>query len=105
MKTYTEITILAQPERTVLEAISLNCDLCSREIKQFGKNGMTMLNPKFRERFGTAFDVRVELCAGEENLDGGAGETTRFDLCPECFEERLRPWLEQQGAVARVEAW
>ena len=66
---------------------------------------MVILNPRFRERFGTALDVRVELCSGEENLDGGAGETKGFDLCPECFEERLSPWLEQQGAIARVKSW
>ncbi len=27
------------------------------------------------------------------------------DLCPECFKERLLPWLDSQGAKARIEDW
>lgn len=105
MKTYSEITIPPQPERVVLQAIALVCDLCSREIKQIGRTGVIILNPEIRAQYGNALEVQVSLRAGEENLDGGAGETTSFDLCPKCFEERLQPWLEQQGALPKVEPW
>ncbi len=95
----------ARPQQIVLEAIALHCDLCGSEIMQYHKNGSVILNPAFRKVYGTALDVQIKLRAGEKGLDGGVGETTSFDLCPTCFETKLRPWLEQQGAVAKVEPW
>lgn len=105
MKTYELITVPVQPERTDLKAIALLCDLCNKQIKQFRPDGTVMLNPIMRERYGNAVEVQVQLKAGELNLDGGVGETTSFDICPRCFEEGLQPWLEAQGAEAKVEAW
>ena len=105
MKTYALVTLPAQPERTDLKAIALICGLCNKEIKYFHDNGVVVLNPIIKERYGGAADVQVQLKAGEHNLNGGVGETISFDICPRCFEERLQRWLEQQGAEAKVEPW
>lgn len=105
MKAYELIKIPAQPTRTDLKAVAVICDLCSATIKYLYNNGVTRLNPQIVEHFGDATDVVIELKAGERYIDGGVGEITYFELCPGCFEDRLRPWLEQQGAEAKVESW
>ena len=69
------------------------------------EDGVTKLEPGLVEVYGNAFAVTIEMKAGDHNLDGGSGETTSFDLCPRCFESRLQPWLESQGAEALIEDW
>lgn len=99
------VTLPAQPERDVLRAIALHFDLCKKPIKAFFENGLTHLNPVMVERYGDAIEVRVSLKSGMRNLNGGVGQTSSFDICPRCFEERLQPWLTAQGAEVLVEDW
>ncbi len=105
MKSYELVTIPPQPERLETRVIAIICDICQIEIQQLLADGTITLNPLLRDGYGNAFSVLIAMRAGENNLDGGVGETTTFDICPTCFDERLRVWLEGQGATARVEAW
>jgi hypothetical protein len=44
--------------------------------------------------------VRAE--EGECYPEGGSTKTTRFDICLSCFNERLIPWFQSQGAEPAV---
>tara|TARA_Y100000310_G_C20654248_1_gene801176 strand:+ start:138 stop:416 length:279 start_codon:yes stop_codon:yes gene_type:complete len=36
--------------------------------------------------------------SGEHYPEGGSGECMLVDLCPDCFRDKLVPWLKSQGA-------
>lgn len=84
---------------------SVVCDLCGIHLYQATFYGKTTLNPVIQNEYGNAACVQVTLTAGERGWDWGAGETTRFDLCPKCFEEKLAPWLELHGAMPKRKGW
>lgn len=66
------------------------CDLCGQQIK-----------PKI----GNADEVEVKHRTGSAYPEGGSGEETSVDLCGDCFDGRLVPWLESQGAKPTTREW
>lgn len=55
-----------------------------------------------------SYDVKettVLMRTGYNCPDGGSGTKTNIDLCPECFEKKLIPWLQSQGVQIRPEEW
>jgi hypothetical protein len=72
--------------RTVEDHVT--CDLCKQRISSLHYQ---------RD------EVTVSREVGECYPEGGTGITTKFDLCGACFEARLIPWLQSQGAEPRVE--
>lgn len=48
-----------------------------------------------------------EVCMRSGNVwpEGGMGKTTSFDICPACFEDKLIPWLKEQGAEPTITDW
>ena len=83
----------------------ITCSLCGTRIYQPTPYGNPVLNNAIRRAYGSAAKVEVSLSAGEQNSDWGAGETTAYTLCPDCFEHKLMPWLEAQGAIPEVTSW
>lgn len=88
-------TRIEKVERTFL--VSVTCDLCGRDALR--KNGA----------WGThaydATEVEVSLREGESYPEGGGGTIYEIDLCPECFKERLIPWLRSEGATVEQKEW
>lgn len=84
MKHYKTVRVPAQEQR-LLDIVT--CDLCNKEIKQ---------DCYHRE------EVTLEYEHGNFYPEGGSGEALSFDVCSTCFTEKLRPWLESQGAVPTV---
>ena len=68
------------------------CDLCG------ARNTGDDWNPR---PYDTA-DTTVQWEYGTCFPDGGDKTVVSFDLCPECFDRRLIPWLREQGAEPRV---
>ena len=88
MKHY-EKTIIPQQVKEVLT--STTCDLCKGKIET-------------KEYYATQ-DVKVECRTGMSYPEGGFGEYTEVDLCPDCFNSKLLPWLCSQGAEPRQTEW
>lgn len=81
------------------------CCLCGTAIYQPTPYGEPTLNPAIRQAYGSAARVQVSLIIGEDDSDIHAGETYSYDICPKCFEDKLKSWLAEQGAKEKVELW
>lgn len=42
---------------------------------------------------------------GDSYPEGGSGTITEVDICPDCFQNKLVPWLELQGATIKEKDW
>lgn len=78
------------PAKEVEVVDKVTCDLCGCEIP----NGCGNVN-----------ETRVSHRTGYSYPEGGHGDLVAFDICGDCFETKLRPWLESQGAVAMISEW
>lgn len=64
------------------------CDICGSEIVVGAWEVM---------------DPQVSLRTGESFSDCGSTTTVSADLCAQCFETKLIPWLESQGVTMQRE--
>ena len=76
---------------TVKEVLDkTTCDLCGIEI--------TVDNY-------SAEDVTIRHRTGSRYPEGGSGEEVSVDMCGDCFDTKLVPWLRTQGANPKPEDW
>jgi len=88
-----------QCEREVID--KQTCDLCGEEARFPGDwKGSGMWEVK-----ETEISVRIRHKEGTEYPDGGSGTELHVDMCPNCFKNKLIPWLNSQGAKLRQEEW
>jgi hypothetical protein len=88
MKRY-EMKVRPAVQESVL--VEVLCDLCGKRIPH-------------NRGYGDLDEVTVEHRSGVNYPEGGDVMTRSVDVCPACFEGRLVPFLESQGAtVAEVE--
>ena len=90
-KGYKKVT--SEVERMVLVAMS--CDLC-RKISH--KENWTT------DCYQVA-ETTVEFREGSNYPDGGSGTLYDVDICPDCFRDKLIPWLLAEGAAVRETEW
>ena len=64
------------------------CDICNKKIKD--SDGYT----------SNEVEIRYERSSGTP--DGGETKTTEIDMCVNCFENKLIPWLKSYGAAPRI---
>jgi hypothetical protein len=79
---------IPEHERKVQDG--LVCDLCGTESKspdEWSDKNYNVAETEIRMRFGDVFP------------EGDFSKTTEFDICPDCFEDKLIPWMKLQGAV------
>ena len=96
MKIYKEIFI---PERKEKRLVSRKCDLCGKKSKYADWSS---------DDYGVAeteLSVKVVHKSGESYPEASFGKTVDIDLCPECFQEKLIPWLKEQGATINEKEW
>ena len=87
MKTYVTITI---PERKEKRLDKTTCDICGEEIKQ--KNF-------------SADEIIVMRNDGYNYPEGGWGVKSFYDICLECWTNKLVPFFDSLGATSRQEEW
>jgi hypothetical protein len=92
MKTYKETPV---PATTRKDFVSVTCDLCKR-VSKF---------PNFKESNFDALEIEVKMRTGNSYPEGGSGEEVSFDICPECFQKKLMPFLQAQGAEPTQTEW
>lgn len=77
----------------------VTCDLCGLEAKKPGGYPY----PSWREYHPMAIDaVVVGTKRGASTPDGGWTDEEVFDICPKCFDEKLKPFLLSLGAQPRA---
>jgi hypothetical protein len=95
MRTYKTITKTS----TFKHLDEIRCDLCSAvgEGAEW-ERGAWKVN-----------DITIEMTVhqreGQNYHDGGSGTEYTIDLCPDCFKNRLIPWLREQGADIEEQEW
>lgn len=94
MKLTETVTI---PERTVTRETGRLCD--------FPGCGKRTDDGKIYEVKESEVRVEVRLREGESYPDGGSGTEIEIDICPDCFRDKLIPWLQSQGVRTEVEEW
>jgi hypothetical protein len=86
------VTIPAkQDERTA----SITCDLCGKvfERAEDAHDGID-----WSGNYGETQKTCVEISKGYGCSDGGSEKVRAYHVCPKCFEAKLEPWLQSQGA-------
>jgi hypothetical protein len=67
------------------------CDICHEQ---------------FEEPTGYDVDkVTVSYRNGSSFPEGAFGETIRFDICPECFDTKLKPFICSFGSEPTIKDW
>lgn len=84
-------------EITVLDNVA--CDLCGK-IAKSGDWGSSLW-----EVNETEIEMTVRQKDGISFPEGGHGTKYEVDICPDCFNTKLIPWLESQGCNAKRDDW
>jgi hypothetical protein len=68
----------------------VTCDLCNAEIKNYSN----VVN-----------EVTVSSRQGDSWPSGGSGQTEFVDMCKDCFQSKLKAWLQSQGVKLQRSDW
>lgn len=91
------------PARTEVQTTHVTCDLCGARGRE--DSGYEHAS-EWAQHHGSSYDeevTAVRMKIGHNCPDGGSWSTTTFDICRNCFETRLMPWLAEQGATPRTQ--
>jgi hypothetical protein len=100
-----------RPSEEYNAPVAVKCDLCGA-IKAIGpKVGPHAVNvtEDRPERWGKHRDTysveEVEIAYRYGSSYPGSSDVQHetLDVCPACWKEKVRPWLESQGATIRTE--
>ena len=70
------------------------CDLCGERVG--GDDG-------WGEGLYDVEEVEISYETGSNYPDGRDTHKISYDICPDCFQNKLQPWLKSQGAEPREE--
>jgi hypothetical protein len=99
-KVYEDAIEPAVPAKVVKKFVRRTCDLCGAESNRcadWESSSYTVAE--------TEMSVTVTHRSGLSYPEGGSGTEIEIDLCPKCFQDRLIPWLESQGATIEARDW
>lgn len=77
-------------EREVVDYVT--CDLCRQRLPLSA--GQYRID-----------EITVMRREGSSYPEGGSGIECEFDLCPQCWDEKLVPWMREQGGEVRISEW
>ena len=91
MKHFKTVVVPAKAETTKQELDKTTCDIC----------GLVIETEQFSEE-----KVTVQYKTGNSYYpEGGSGEVEGVDMCPNCWKEKLVPWLRAQGCDIHTVEW
>ena len=86
------------PARVKSQIYKTTCDLCGKKALDEGLH-------IWGEGKFDATETELRLKTGDSYPDGGYGEVLDIDICPDCFKEKLIPWLKGQGVDCTFKKW
>lgn len=97
-KVYKTEMVPAKPAHEHTSVDHVTCDLCGAKGKEgfWGQNKWTNGDYDIDE-------TTVAFKSGSAYPEGGSYKSWSVDICSNCFNTKLRPWLEQQGAKFDME--
>ena len=96
MKVYEMVDVPATMREVLVKR---RCDLCGMESKSSDWDAGSY---KVNE---TEIKIIMKQKEGSSYPEGGSGTEYEIDLCPECFKNRLIPWLKGEGATIEERKW
>lgn len=81
---------------TSRKLVEIECDLCHEKATAL-HHGIDGLD--WGQGLYSHSEVVVMHKTGVSYPDDHSYETKSFHMCPDCFWNKLAPWLEEQGAV------
>jgi hypothetical protein len=73
------------------------CDICKKESSYHSRNwGNDSFNVK---------EVEIKMNEGHAYPDGSFGEYIIYDICPDCFKNKIIPFMDSLGAKPRIEEY
>lgn len=82
------------------QVVALKCDMCGKTTNR-DKGVRNWTNKKWRvEKVDT-----LHIQEGERYPEASKGDEVNVDLCPDCFRNKLIPWLEQNGVEIEWEKY
>ena len=89
-----QITQEVTVTNTYTRIVSTSCELC--RTRTTGDDWMAKPGEN-------VMDIKISLKHGwGYGGDGGQTEEIIYDICPQCFTNKLETWLKEQGARPRV---
>jgi hypothetical protein len=70
--------------------VKVTCDFCNAEIKEIPHE---------------PDDINISRRSGSSWPSGGYGGTEEVDMCGNCFDTKLKPWVASQGVTFRKTDW
>lgn len=96
MKVYKTVDVPATTREVLVKRM---CDLCGMESKSCDWDaGLYEVNE-------TEIKITMKQKEGSSYPEGGSGTKYEIDLCPECFTQRMIPWLKSEGANIEECEW
>lgn len=84
------------PAKEEMRQVAVICDSCGKQSKQYDSWGNDCYDIE---------EVKIQYKSGANYPEGGSGDKTVIDLCPDCFQTKLIPAMEAIGIHARKEGW
>lgn len=84
------------PATTAERIVGTQCDICAAVSKD---------NNGWAEKQFDVLETEIRYKDGWSGHDGGDGKELNVHLCPECFKNKLIPWLVLQGVKLNWEEW
>lgn len=96
MRIYREVKIPASSYKLLDHRI---CDICGQKSRgDEWSSGKYNINE-------TDINITIKQKEGSDCPDGGSGTEYDIDLCPDCFKNKLIPWLKSEGAQIDEKEW
>lgn len=89
------------PAREYEKEVEVRCDLCGRSAPRPGD-----YDTHLWASHGYGINcVDIKIQTGESYPECTSSETRSYDVCPECFEGKVEPFLQSLGAEPRTEKY
>ena len=90
------------PARQIEHVVSVICDLCGEVF--IGAETVGFAGVKWPGDYYDTLETDVKIEDGHNYGEDGGQKTARiYHVCPECFKNKLEPWLKAQGAEPTVD--
>lgn len=97
MRTYETRTV----EETRKVLVKRTCDICGREAVD---DTRWKCDTQWQHN-ETTLRVTVHQTDGTNYPEGGWGTEFIVDMCPQCFKDKLLPWIKSQGGDVQEQDW